>query len=178
MLLQTWVFPTWKVIFPINRLNSTSSCKYFNRLSLSFASFKEKVKYMNGIQIILSTWWWFFSLPFLFFCFFVSALWCFGFWGLVCESQWLYLMSWFFACHQEQMFTNQWTGWIREVGIACCFNFPIMLWKVSNANCCIDFVIERFVLIKNVKMLSTRYGNLQIVILTNSFGFFRNSVQH
>lgn len=117
-----------KIIFLNNWLNSMSvlficfKLQIFVILSISYASFKEKVKYMDGIQVNSVNLVVIFPPPFPLFCFFVSALWCFGFWGLVCESQWLYL-SWFFACYQEQMFTKQWTGWIREVGIACCFNF-------------------------------------------------------
>lgn len=129
-------FPDW---IQLQFYLSASHCRYFNKLSISYAFLKGEVHEwnLNSIKLVI------FFLPFPLFCFFVSALWCFGFWGLVCESQWLYLMSWFCACHQEQMFTKQWTGWIREVGIACCFNFPVMLWKVPDGNCCyINFVVE------------------------------------
>lgn len=133
------------MIFVNNRLNLACVlfiCFKLQILAIEWASvtllLRKRWSTWMGSKLILSAWWWFFFPSFSSFLLFVSALWCFGFWDLVCEYQWLCLVSWFFACHQEQMFTKQWTGWIREVGVACCFTFP---------NYCGKFQMQIYVLI-------------------------------
>lgn len=102
----------WKMIFLSNRLNSAYvfiTCFKLQILAIVWGSvmllLRKRWSTWMGSKLILNLVVILFPLLFLFFALCLSTV-VFWIWGLVCESQWLCLVSWLFACHQNQMFKN------------------------------------------------------------------------
>lgn len=170
-------FSEQQIEFSLYFIHLLQTAYISNRMRISYASVKEKVKYMNGIQInslnlvvIL------FPLLFLFFALCLSTV---VFWTLG-PCLWISMVVFgvLILCLSSRTDVQKTMDRLNQGGRnSLLLHFSQILWKVSNTNFCINFIVELFVLIKNVKKKSWIQGMViyKLWFLANSFGFFGHS---
>lgn len=146
------------MIFVNNRLNSAYVlfiCFKLQILAIEWPSvtllLRKRWSTWMGSKLILSTWWWFFFPSFS--SFFALCLSTVVFW-ILGPCLWISMVVFgvLILCLSSRTDVHKTMDRLNQGGRnSLLLHFSQILWKVSSANFCINFIVELFVLIKNVK---------------------------